>query len=32
MASLWDRIGEVLDAFTPEECANYIAHAGYAPT
>ena len=32
MASLWDRIGEVLDAFTPEECANYIVHAGYAPT
>ena len=29
---LWNKIGEVLDAFTPEECANYIRHAGYAST
>ncbi|MGH7022610.1 MAG: IS630 family transposase [Caulobacteraceae bacterium] len=29
---LWDRIGQVLDAFTPEECANYFRHDGYAPT
>ncbi len=27
---LWDRIGVLLDAFTPEECANYLAHDGYA--
>ena len=24
-------IGEVLDAFTPHECANYFAAAGYDP-
>jgi len=28
--SLWDAIGQVLGAFTPNECANYLAHAGYA--
>jgi transposase len=28
--SLWDAIAQVLAAFTPEECANYLAHAGYA--
>ena len=27
---LWTRIGELLDAFTPEECRNYFNHAGYA--
>jgi transposase len=26
----WRRIGELLDRFTPTECANYLAHAGYA--
>jgi transposase len=25
-------IGQVLDAFTPAECANYLAHAGYVPS
>jgi transposase len=30
VGALWDRIGQVLDAFTPEECANYFRHAGYA--
>jgi transposase len=29
--ALWDRIGEALSAFTPQECANYFKHAGYAP-
>ena len=29
VAALWDRIGIVLDAFTPAECANYFAAAGY---
>ena len=29
---LWDCIGEVLNAFTPQECANYFAHDGYAST
>jgi transposase len=24
-------IGEVLDAFTPEECANYLKNSGYRP-
>jgi len=26
---LWHRIGELLDRFTPDECANYFAAAGY---
>jgi transposase len=25
-------VGELLDAFTPEECANYFANSGYART
>ncbi len=29
---LWTTIGKLLDAFTPAECANYIAHAGYDAT
>jgi transposase len=28
---LWHRIGDLLDRFTPEECANYFAAAGYEP-
>ncbi len=28
--SLWDAIAQMLGAFTPDECANYLAHAGYA--
>ena len=28
---LWTAIGRFLDAFTPQECANYFAAAGYAP-
>lgn len=28
--ALWHRIGELLAAFTPNECANYLANAGYA--
>jgi transposase len=28
---LWDRIGQLLDEFTPQDCANYFRHAGYAP-
>ncbi len=28
--SLWDAIGQVLDAFAPDECRNYLTHAGYA--
>ncbi|MEE8445398.1 MAG: IS630 family transposase [Alphaproteobacteria bacterium] len=26
----WRRIGALLDHFSPQECANYIANAGYA--
>ena len=26
------RIGALMDAFTPQECANYFRHAGYAST
>ena len=26
----WKRIGTLLDCFTPKECANYFANAGYA--
>ena len=28
---LWRTIGDVLDAFTPNECANYFRAAGYEP-
>jgi len=28
--ALWDRIGTILDSFTPAECANFFRHAGYA--
>ena len=27
---LWNRIACLLDAFTPDECANYFRNAGYA--
>jgi len=27
---LWNRIGIVLNEFKPQECANYLAHSGYA--
>ena len=30
--SLWRRIGSLLDRFTPQECRNYIANAGYPGT
>lgn len=28
---LWTAIGRLIDAFTPQECANYFAAAGYDP-
>ncbi len=28
--ALWERIGELLDTFTPEECRNYFNNTGYA--
>ena len=30
--ALWNRIGSLLDLFTPAECANFIANSGYART
>lgn len=27
--SLWDRIGKLIDEFTPTECRNYFKHCGY---
>ncbi len=32
MGGLWDRIGDILNAFTPQECSNYFRHDGYAST
>jgi transposase len=29
---LWNAIGRLVDLFTPQECANYFAAAGYEPT
>ncbi|MGO8738162.1 MAG: IS630 family transposase, partial [Rhodoblastus sp.] len=31
MEGLWNVIGEALLAFTPQECANFFAAAGYDP-
>lgn len=28
--TVWKRLGTLLDAITPQECANYFANAGYA--
>ena len=28
----WQRIGSLLDAFPPYECANYLRNSGYAST
>lgn len=30
--ALWNRIGQLIDAFTPDECANYFKAAGYGAT
>lgn len=29
--ALWHALGDVLACFTPRECANYLANAGYVP-
>lgn len=29
--ALWNRIGTLLNEFTPTECANFFAAAGYEP-
>ena len=31
VGGLWDTIGHLIDLFTPQECANYFAAAGYEP-
>jgi transposase len=31
IAALWDAVAKLLDQFTPAECANYFAAAGYDP-
>jgi transposase len=31
VGALWDRIGLTLDAFSPDECANYFRAAGCEP-
>lgn len=28
--ALWNAVAKALSAFTPDQCANYLAHAGYA--
>ena len=30
--ALWTRIGQMIDDFTPHECANYFKAAGYRPS
>ena len=30
IAAVWYRIGQLLEEFSPSECANYLRHAGYA--
>jgi len=27
--TLWNKLGELCDIFTPKECQNYLKHAGY---
>ena len=29
--AVWRRIGEIMDTYPPQECANYLANSGYAP-
>jgi len=29
--AVWQAIGQSLDAFTPQECANYFRNSGYGP-
>lgn len=32
IVGLWATIGDLLDAFSPQECANFFANAGYDAT
>ena len=29
MEELWQKLGELCDVFSPQECLNYCKHAGY---
>jgi hypothetical protein len=29
---LWDRIGELMGAFSTRECQNFLTHQGYVST
>ena len=29
MEALWNKLGELCDVFSPQECVNYFRHAGY---
>ena len=31
VSGLWNAVGRILDTFSPAECANYFAAAGYDP-
>ena len=31
-SDLFEAIGDICDLFTPQECWNFLANAGYAPT
>jgi len=30
--ALWEKIGSLLDSFSPLECSHYFVHAGYVST
>jgi hypothetical protein len=32
VGGLWDRIGELIGAFSSQECENYLAHQGFGST
>ncbi len=29
--ALWNKVGEILGDFTPDECMNYFTNSGYEP-
>jgi hypothetical protein len=31
VTGLWNAVGRIIDTFSPVECANYFAAAGYDP-
>ena len=31
VATLWDALVDIVGRFTPQECSNYLANAGYVP-